>query len=310
VRRMVPLSAEIEQRIDGLLATGMAGEDPQWVLSELARLGARSIIRRAVEEEFDAWLGRSRYERRLDAPPGKRYGFRPRRVQTGRVSCGWRSRRSARPPSRSSRGCSRTGPGCCAPSRSRRWSSARLSAGCRCAMSSRCASRRGSGSSPNRTASRICSELRERFLAFERRDLYETQLVALFLDAIYLPVRRQGPKEGVLCAWGFTANGDRALVSVCRGMRESEEDWLALGRGLTRRGLGAQMLIVADGAPGLIKAVEQLWPRSDRQHCTVHRLRNLLAKLPKQDRERVRLAYWHALDEATSQADGTRGYKC
>jgi putative transposase len=168
----------------------------------------------------------------------------------------------------------------------------------------------GLGKLSKSTASRICSELRERFLAFERRDLYETQLVALFLDAIYLPVRRQGPKEGVLCAWGFTANGDRALVSVCRGMRESEEDWLALGRGLTRRGLGAQMLIVADGAPGLIKAVEQLWPRSDRQHCTVHRLRNLLAKLPKQDRERVRLAYWHALDEATSQADGTRGYKC
>jgi transposase-like protein len=168
----------------------------------------------------------------------------------------------------------------------------------------------GLGKLSKSTASRICSELRERFLAFERRDLYETQLVALFLDAIYLPVRRQGPKEGVLCAWVFTANGDRALVSVCRGMRESEEDWLALGRGLTRRGLGAQMLIVADGAPGLIKAVEQLWPRSDRQHCTVHRLRNLLAKLPKQDRERVRLAYWHALDEATSQADGTRGYKC
>jgi hypothetical protein len=80
VRRTVPLSAEIEQRIDGLLATGMAGEDPQWVLSELARLGARSIIRRAVEEEFDAWLGRSRYERLsgsragIDAQRGCRLG--------------------------------------------------------------------------------------------------------------------------------------------------------------------------------------------------------------------------------------------
>ena len=66
------------------------------------------------------------------------------------------------------------------------------------------------------------------------------------------------------------------------------------------------MLVIADGAPGLIAAVEELWPRADRQHCTVHRLRNLLAKLPKSERERVRLAYWHALNEATSVPDGTR----
>jgi len=63
------------------------------------------------------------------------------------------------------------------------------------------------------------------------------------------------------------------------------------------------MLIVADGAPGLIKAIEQCWPASDRQHCAVHRVRNLLAKLPERDRERVRLAYWRALDEATGERD-------
>jgi putative transposase len=56
------------------------------------------------------------------------------------------------------------------------------------------------------------------------------------------------------------------------------EDWQALGRGLIARGLGAPMLIVADGAPGLIKAIEHCWPDSDRQHCAVHRVRNLLAR--------------------------------
>ena len=64
------------------------------------------------------------------------------------------------------------------------------------------------------------------------------------------------------------------------------------------------MLIVADGAPGLIKALEQCWPASDRQHCAVHRVRNLLAKLPESQRERVRAAYWQALDEATTEQDG------
>jgi len=88
------------------------------------------------------------------------------------------------------------------------------------------------------------------------------------------------------------------------GMRESHADWLELGRDLIARGLGAPLLVVGDGAPGLIKAVEQCWPTSDRQHCAVHRLRNLLAKLPERERDRIRQAYWEALDDATSPADG------
>jgi hypothetical protein len=59
VRRTLPPSAEIENRIDRLLAVGV-GEHPRQSLSELATLGARLIIQRAVEDEFDAWLGRAR----------------------------------------------------------------------------------------------------------------------------------------------------------------------------------------------------------------------------------------------------------
>ena len=46
-------------------------DDPQKMLSELARLGARLIIQRAVEEEFDTWLGRARYERRPERQRGR-----------------------------------------------------------------------------------------------------------------------------------------------------------------------------------------------------------------------------------------------
>ena len=48
-----------------------------------------------------------------------------------------------------------------------------------------------------------------------------------------------------------------------------------MGRGLVRRGLRTPMLVITDGAPGLIWAREELWPDSDRQRCTVHRWRNL-----------------------------------
>jgi len=82
VRRTVQTSAEIQVEIDKLLGRGLV-DDPQKVLSELARLGARLIIQREVEDEFDTWLGRARYERKPEAGPGKRNGFRPRHLQTG-----------------------------------------------------------------------------------------------------------------------------------------------------------------------------------------------------------------------------------
>jgi putative transposase len=161
----------------------------------------------------------------------------------------------------------------------------------------------GLGKLSKSTASRICDELKDRFERFRRRDLFEIRLAALFLDATFIAVRHDGPKEGVLVAWGFTETGERVLLAVSLGMRESFEDWQALGRDLISRGLGAPMLIVADGAAGLTKAIEQCWPASDRQRCAVHRARNLYAKLPDRERERVKHAYWQALDEAISEQD-------
>ena len=159
----------------------------------------------------------------------------------------------------------------------------------------------GLGSVSKSTASRICSELRERFEQFKRRDLYDIKLVALFLDATFLAVRPDGPKEGVQVAWGFTEEGERVLLAVMLGMRESYEDWQALGRDLIGRGLGAPMLIVADGAPGLNKAIEQCGLPRHRQRCCVHRARTCTRSCPTVT-PRVKHAYWRALDEAITSA--------
>src|SRR6266567_3926898 len=315
VRRTVPPSVEIEARIDRLLAVGV-GENPRESLSELAKLGARLIIQRAVEDEFDAWLGRARYERRPDYQrglrnydSGLRNGFRPRKLQTaeGELEVEIPQIREAAEPF-----VSKLFPCSTKVLRTEPLRAMVIGAFVRGLsmrdIESLCA-KAGLGKLSKSTASRICEELRERFERFKRRDLYEVQLAALFLDAVFLPVRPNGPKEGVLVAWGFTEEGERVLLSVMLGMRESHEDWLALGRDLIARGLGAPMLIVADGAPGLIKAVEQCWPSSDRQHRCVHRVRNLLAKLPERERERVRAAYWQALDEAMSEREAKQGLR-
>src|SRR5436305_3646636 len=281
VRRTVPPSAEIEARIEHMLSVGV-GENPRESLSELARLGARLIIQRAVEDEFDAWLGRARYERRphdqreeSSEESGLRNGFRPRRVQTaeGELEIEIPQVRQA-----AETFASKLFPRTPKLLRTEPLKALVIGAFVR-GLSMRdvesLCERAGLGKLSKATASRMCEELKDRFERFRRRELYEVHLTALFLDAVFLSVRRDGPKEGVLVAWGFTEEGERVLLAVMLGMRESHEDWLALARDLIARGLGAPLLIVADGAPGLIKAIEQCWPASDRQHCAAHRGLNL-----------------------------------
>jgi transposase-like protein len=50
---------------------------------------------------------------------------------------------------------------------------------------------------------------------------------------------------------------------------------------MVARGLKAPVLVIFDGAPGLNKAVKRMWPRAFRQRCQVHKMRNILAKLPR-----------------------------
>jgi putative transposase len=300
--RIAP-SAALEAAIEEFLAEGLGDGER---LAEIGRLGARLVLQRAVEEEVTAFLGRARYERTPEAR-GSRNGNRPRQVQTaeGELEIQMPQVRGAAEKFVSGvipngRTALRTRP-----------LEALIIGGWVRGLSDRdiesLVSEAGLGQISKSTVSQITKELRARYQAFRGRGLGEVELLVLFCDAIYLPTRPSGVKEGVLVAWGYDETGQRVLLDVVLGQRERLEDWLEMGRGLVRRGLRAPMLVVTDGAPGLIRAIEELWPDSHRQRCTVHRWRNVAGKLPKNDaelHERVEAAYWAALDEATSPADG------
>ena len=295
-QRIAP-SVQIEAAIEAVLTGGLADPD---ALSTLGRLGAQLVLQRAVEDEVAAFLRRARYERTSDAA-GSRNGSRPRRVQTaeGEITINMPQVRDTL-----TRFVSSVIPDTRSIIRTRPLEALVIGAYVR-GLSDRdiesLAREAGLGSISRTAVSTVCRELRDRYRAFRARSLGEVRLLAMFLDAIYLPVRPDGPKEGVLVAWGFTTDGTRVLLDVSLGQRERVEDWLDLGRGLVRRGLRSPLLVVTDGAPGLIRAVDELWPDADRGRCTVHRLRNVLAKLPDRPglHARVRAAYWAALDTAT-----------
>jgi putative transposase len=292
----------VEQEISELLEQGISDSEG---IARLGRLGAQLVLQRGIEDEVADFLQRVRYERASDAR-GWRNGNRPKRVMTaeGELEIQMPQLRNT-----AVKFVSRIIPDVGLAIRTRPLEVLIIGAYVR-GLSDRdiesLLEEAGLGKLSRTTASRICQELRSRYVAFRAKSLEQIDLLVLFLDAIYLPTRPSGAKEGVLVAWGYTRSGERVLLDVCLGQRERHEDWLEMGRGLIRRGLRAPWMTVADGAPGLVKAVEELWPESDRQRCTVHRLRNVLSKLPKKQEivDRVRNAYWSALDQAGSAADG------
>ncbi len=93
-----------------------------------------------------------------------------------------------------------------------------------------------------------------------------------------------GQDRGASRCWrpgGFTSSGSKVLLHLMAGSKEDAETVSAFFQDMRARGLGDPLLIVSDGAGGIIKAIETCFPRSERQRCLAHRMRNLAAKLPE-----------------------------
>jgi transposase-like protein len=133
----------------------------------------------------------------------------------------------------------------------------------------------------------------------------------LFLDAIYLPVRRPGftSKQALLAALGLDDQGRRYLLGFMLGDRESQESWDAFLSDLLARGLSrdALRLIVSDEHKGIEAAVSARLARP-HQFCLVHKLRNLRLRVAAPDRKAfmadLHEVFWAADREAARQALG------
>src|SRR5712671_8184986 len=137
--------------------------------------------------------------------------------------------------------------------------------------------------------SRLVGRLREDFAAWAQRDLGGLKIRYLFLDGWY-PRMRIGKKRvrvPVLVTLGVCANGQRVVLDLRLTGVESEQAWLDAVRSLAARNLGAPILAVIDGNPGLAAALKVQWPQLAIQRCTNHKLWNLLAKAPAHLREEL-----------------------
>jgi transposase-like protein len=114
------------------------------------------------------------------------------------------------------------------------------------------------------------------------------------------------PAEPVLVAWGVTTEGKPVLVALEPAASEGTEARDEFVDSLADRGLRAPLLVISDGAAGLVSAVERNYGHSLRQRRVIHRCRNLLAKVPKNAQEEVKAAYWKIFDVPETIPPGQR----
>jgi putative transposase len=145
------------------------------------------------------------------------------------------------------------------------------------------------GSLSSSTVSRLKECWYAEYEAWRKRPLSADQYAYIWADGVYFNARIEGERSCVLVVIGSKYNGEKELLAIDDGVRESEASWKELLLGLKDRGMVKDpKLAVADGALGFWKALPQVFPRTKQQRCWVHKTVNVLDKMPKSVQPRAK----------------------
>ncbi len=277
----------IRSQIDELIASSTQGSLLEQ-FEEVARLAVRLVMQTALEAEVTEFLGRERYQRAERERAGSRNGYSSTTIKTtaGEVTLE-RPKLRGNDETFASRllgtGVTRTNA-----------LESLVIAGFVRGLSVRdvessLAEALGPESKISKsTVARICEAIKEEFDAWRTRDLSDVELDYLFLDGSHFKMHPGARAEPVLVAWGLAVQGKPVFLGLEPGSSESHDAWAGFLRGLKARGLKDPLLIISDGAAGLVGAIEIVFPNSLRQRCLIHRVRNILAKVPRHAQEQIK----------------------
>jgi putative transposase len=288
VKRILP-SQRMEQEFFQLLHHSPASEAAAHPLSEAVRLGAQLMLQRALEQEVTGFLGRGHYQRSPDGPVrGYRSGYEPKRVQSaeGTLVLEVPQVRDTleefeslwlRALLRRSEKLTALIPQLYVKGLSTRDIEAALEQTLAVDGISRS------------SVSAVCGRLKTDFSRWQGRDLSGHRILYLFVDGHYLRLRAEDDTAiAVLCAYGIEENGQKVLLHLAVGDRESKSCWKSFFQDMKTRGLADPLLAVLDGNAGLRSALRECWPQALVQRCQVHKMRNILCKLPERARAGIK----------------------
>src|SRR5207249_3378245 len=115
---------------------------------------------------------------------------------------------------------------------------------------------------------------------WKSRAVDDLEVVYLWVDGVYVKAGLEKEKAAILVVLAALRNGQKVILAVESGYRESTESWAAILRDLKRRGLQAPKLVIGDGHLGIWAALAAVFPEAAEQRCWNHRILNVLDKLP------------------------------
>ncbi len=138
------------------------------------------------------------------------------------------------------------------------------------------------------TVTRLLTVWQDEYKAWRKRPLVGKNYVYLWADGVHFNIRLEDDRLACLTLIGVLPDGTKEVVALEDGYRESTESWKTLLRDLKRRGMPEPKLAIADGALGFWTALRDVYPEAEEQRCWVHKIANVLDKLPKRLQPRAK----------------------
>lgn len=266
--KKVPPSVRLKEEVEKVLrGEGLEEAPAEPPMQGFVRALARYILQVSIEEEATTFLGRGHYRRGQRVRAGWRNGYEAKRVQTeaGLLDLAVPQLRASSEPFRPAlvERLGRRTPDLEALVRGMYVRGLSTQD-----VSDLYGEAFGASRLSKSTVSRISQQLTQEFDRWRKRDLSELPVVYLFLDGQYHAARQgSDEKEGVLSAYALLEDGQPVLLHLDLGPRESYDAWLSFLQDMTARGLKDPLLVILDGAPGLLKAVKrEVSGAQDAQH--------------------------------------------
>lgn len=157
------------------------------------------------------------------------------------------------------------------------------------------------GFSPS-VVTRLVSTWQEEYRGWKTRSLADRDYVYVWADGVHFNVRLDDDRLAALVLIGSLPDGTKEVIALEDGFRESTESWSALLRNLKERGMRAPMVAVGDGALGFWAALREVFPETREQRCWVHKIANVLDKLPKSLQPKAKSALHEMMAAPTKAA--------
>lgn len=152
---------------------------------------------------------------------------------------------------------------------------------------------------------RLVSVFSDEREAWQKRSLEGSDYVYIWVDGIHFNVRLEDERVATLVVIGAKVDGTKEVIALEDGYRESKESWLFLLRNLRDRGMKAPNVAVGDGALGFWPALAEVFPTTLEQRCWVHKIVNVLDKLPKSMQSRAK-AHLHDVVNAPTRQEANK----